>query len=182
MSRFYSFIIFLVMCLSARLFSQTAQERVRPTMHDLESKIQTELETHGERVLGEGAYRWSTRLDKISDCRAEFTVRITNAVGGTTVRTDNVRFSLGALETYGITSKKNGLELPCAGHEECIVTFSTCIKTTEDGITIDCTNTSRKREDSFLLQMDGDAAAFSRLEQTLRQAIGRCHEPADVRF
>ena len=178
MNRFYR-IIFVALCLTVRLF---AQAPARPAMHELESNIQAELESHGERVLGQEAYRWSTRLERISDCRAEFTVRETSNVGGTTVRTNSVRFSLGALETYGIILQKNGLELPCAGREKCILSSSTCTTKSTDGVVSDCTTVNRKREDSFLLQLDGDAAASSRLERVIRHAIGLCHEPAAVRF
>jgi hypothetical protein len=177
MSRSY-WISFVVPCLATLVLAQP----VRPTLRELEFNIQAELEAHGERVLGQEAYRWSTRLENISNCRAELTVQVTSNVGGNTVRTDRVRFSLGALEPYGIM-EKNWLELPCAGREECIFSSSsTCTKKTTEGVAIDCTTVSRKREDSFVLQLDGDAAASSRLEHGFRQAIELCHDPAAVTF
>jgi hypothetical protein len=39
------------------------------------SAIESELEGHGERVMGKEMIHWSTRLEKVEDCRAEFTVR-----------------------------------------------------------------------------------------------------------
>jgi hypothetical protein len=79
--------------------------------------------------------------------------------------------------------EKNWLELPCAGREECVFSSSsTCTKKTTEGVAIDCTTVSRKREDSFLLQHDGDAAASSRLERGFRQASELCHDPAAVTF
>ena len=172
----------LLPCLAALLLARPMREPARPALNDLESDIQAELESHGERVMGKEAYRWSTRLEKISDCRAELKVRVTSNLGDTVVRTDSVQFSLGALQTYGLELQKNWLVLPCAGHEKCISSISTCTKTTKGGIVVDCTTVSQKREESFSLQLDGDSAASSRLERAFRQAVNSCHEPTTVSF
>jgi hypothetical protein len=175
--------IALVMpCFAALLLAQAAQAQARPPIEELESQIRAELESHGERVLGKEAYHWSTRLETISECRAEFTVRVVNNVGEPVTRTDRVRFSLGALEPYEIEQQNNWLVLGCAGHEKCISSVSTCTKKTREGIVVDCTSAGEKREDSFTLQLDGDEGASSRLERAFRQAAKSCHEPAAVTF
>jgi hypothetical protein len=167
---------------AALLLAQPAREPDRPILQELQSDIQSELESHGDRVMGQEAYRWSTRLEGISDCRAELRVRATNRVGEKTVHEDSIRFSLGAIERYEIGWQKSWLALPCVGHEKCISTVSTCTKTTKDGIVVDCSSRSEKREESLSLQFDGDAAAASRLERDFRQAVELCHKAAPVGF
>ncbi len=169
-------------CLAALLLAQPVFEPARPAMGELQSNIQSELETHGDRVMGQDAYRWSTRLETISGCRAELRVRATNSVGEKVVHDDSIRFSLGAIERYEIGRQKNWLALPCVGHEKCISTISTCTKTTKDGIVINCSNSGRKQEESFSLQFDGDAGAASRLERDFRRAVELCREAAPAGF
>ena len=146
------------------------------------STIQVELESHGDRVLGHETYRWSTRLEKMVDCRAEFSVRVTSNFGESTVRVESVNFSLGALEPYGIAVQKSGLELPCAGREKCVFSTSTCSKTSKGGIVTDCATASQRREEYFALQFDGNAATAARLERAFREAANRCREPQGITF
>jgi hypothetical protein len=171
------------MFLAAVLSAQPAQESgSRAGLQDLAEKIEMELQSHGERALGNESLHWSTHLAKLEDCRAEFSVRLTNNVGEPTVRAESVNFSLGALDPYGIAPKKNWLELPCEGVEKCVFSTSTCSRTTKEGITIDCATASQRRVGSFLLQLDGDAAATSRLEEVFREAISLCRERQVVAF
>jgi hypothetical protein len=168
---------------AALLLAQTAGEaQPRVSLDKLAATIQTELDAHGERVLGHDVYHWSTRLEKIADCRAELSVRVASNVGEITVRTETVNFSLGALEPYSIGLQKNWLELPCAGGQKCIFSTTTCSRTTKDGMVIDCTTASQKKVDAFALQLDGDVAASSRLERAFRQAIDICRQPIPVTF
>lgn len=169
-------------CVAALLLAQPLHDPDRPVLRELATNIQSELESHGDRVMGQDAYRWSTRLETISGCRAEIKVRATNRIGEKIVHDDSIRFSLGAIERFEIGRQKSWLALPCAGHEKCITTVSTCTKTTKDGIVVDCSSRSEKREDSLSLQFDGDAGAASRLEQDFREAVELCHEAAPVSF
>lgn len=169
-------------CAAALLLAQPAREPDRPALRELESNIQSELESHGDRVMGHDAYRWSTRLETISGCRVELRVRATNSIGEKIVHEDSIRFSLGALERFEIGSQKNWLALPCVGHEKCISTVSICTKTTKDGIVVDCSSKSEKREESFSLQFDGDAGAASRLDRDFRRAVELCHEATPAGF
>jgi hypothetical protein len=181
MSRSF-WIAFALPCATALLLAQPLREPDRPAMRELESNIQSELESHGDRVMGHEGYRWSTRLETISGCRAELRVRATNSVGERTVHEDSIRFSLGAIERLEIGPEKNWLSLPCVGHEKCISTVSTCTKTTKDGIVVDCSSNGERREERFSLEFDGDAGAASRLDRDFRQAVKLCHEAAPVEF
>src|SRR5208282_1778503 len=110
-----------LLCLATPLLAQPAQEaKAGSELNELTATIQAELEVHGERVLGQDAYHWSTRLVGISDCRAEFSVRVSNNVGEPTARTESVTFSLGALDRTGIDVNKKWLELPCLARQNCI--------------------------------------------------------------
>ncbi len=153
-------------------------------MENLTAAIQAELDNHGDRVVDHGLFGWSTRLNKIEMCRAELSVRVTNTNNKdeTSVRTETVNFSLGAIEPYEFQLEKNYLELPCARHEKCVSSSATCISTTKGGIVIDCATQSRKRTESLLLEFDGDVAAAARLEQDFRQAVDFCHELEPVTF
>jgi len=151
-------------------------------MENLAAAIQAELGSHGDRVLGNGLYGWSTRLNKIDGCRAELSVRVTNNKEESSVRTETVNFSLGDIEPHDVELQKNRLELPCARKEECIFSTSTCSATTKSGIVIDCATSSQKRVKSFTLELDGDVAAASRLEKTFRQAVDLCHAQQSVTF
>jgi hypothetical protein len=169
--------------LTALLFAQPAEESSpRASFNELAATIQKELASHGERVLGQETYRWSTRLEKMEDCRVELSVRVTNHFGDATARTESVNFSLGALEPYRIELKKSWLELPCAGREKCIYSTSTCSRKSKDGIVTDCASASPKRIESFSLEFDGDAASASRLEQAFHQAVDLCRAPKAVTF
>jgi len=178
-----SLLVFVLFCLSALALAQRSVEVIsRPSLERLAATIQAELQSHGERVLGHGAYRWSTRLGKIENCRAELTVRVDNNVGEASVRTETVEFSVGALEPYAMDLQKGWLELPCANREKCIFSTSTCSGKSKDGIVIDCGTASQKRVDSFRLEYDGDVASASRLQRAFRQAINLCRAPKPVTF
>ncbi len=172
----------VLLSFTALMRAQSAQESSRPSMANLTATIQAELESHGDRVLGKGLYGWSTRLNKIEECRAELSVRVTSNTGEATVRTETVNFSLAAIEPNGIELQKNWLALPCAGKEKCIFSTSTCSTKTKDGIVIDCATPSQKRVDALELEFDGDVAAASRLERAFRQAIDLCRTPKPVTF
>jgi hypothetical protein len=163
--------------------ARAAQETApKPDLHEYESNIRVGLEGHGERVLGPAAYHWSTRLEKIANCRAELKVTVTSNMGDPTVRTDRVSFSLGALDSRKLDVQKNWLVLPCAAREKCISTISSCTTTTKDGFVIDCTSMSQTRDDAYSLQLDGDAAASTRLKEAFHEAIDICRTPTGVTF
>jgi hypothetical protein len=173
----------MLVFLAGLLSAQPAQEsNPRASMQELSAAIQTELENHGDRVLGTDIYRWSTRLRRITDCRAEFSIRVTDRLGSTTVHNDDVHFSLGAIEPTNIDRQKNWLALSCAGRQKCFLFNSTCSKKTKDGIVIDCATASQKREDSLSLNLDGDAAAALRLERAFHEAVDLCRTPKTVIF
>lgn len=174
---------FVLLSLTAPLFAQPAPEASSsPSIEALAVAIQSEFESHGDRVLSNGLYGWSTRLNKIEACRAEFSVRVTNTVGETSIHTETVSFSLGAIEPYGMQLKKYRLELPCTGGAKCIFSTSTCSATTKGGIVTDCATPSQKRVDSIALELDGDDAAASRLERAFHQAVDLCRTPKPVTF
>ncbi len=176
----------VVLCLAGLLFARPADPAdevpMRPPMQKLMAAIQTELQSHGDYVLGKGLYGWSTRLDKIENCRAELTVRVANNTGEALVNTESVDFSLGAIEPYSIELKKNYLELPCAANQNCIFSTSTCSKKSKDGIVIDCATASQKRVGAFRLEFDGDVESAARLEKNFRQAVELCRAPKSVSF
>jgi hypothetical protein len=145
--------------------------------------IRTELETHGERVLGKETYRWSTRLESIEDCRAHFSVRVTSNLDEAIVHVESVTFSLGALDQYGIEMQQNHwLQLPCVSGQSCVISTSTCTRKSKDGIVIDCSTPSQKQASSFSLQLDGNAESAERLQRVLRQAVDACRQPTRVTF
>lgn len=154
----------------------------RASLKTVEMAIQTELEGHGERILGKELYHWSTRLEKIENCRAEISVRLANNLAEPTVHVESVSFSLGALEPYGIEMQKHYLQLPCAEQQKCIFSTSTCSRKTASGIVIDCTTPSQSRIHAFALQFDGDAGSAQRLQQAFRQAVESCRQPSLVTF
>jgi hypothetical protein len=154
----------------------------RASLKTVAQAIQTELEGHGERIMGKDAYHWSTRLEKVEDCRAEFTVRITNNLADPTVHVESVSFSLGALDPYGIQMQKHWLQLPCAEREQCIFSTSTCSRKSANGVETDCTTASQNRVDAFALQFDGDADSAQRLQMAFRQAAESCRQPNRVTF
>jgi hypothetical protein len=155
----------------------------RASLKTVVQAIQLELESHGERVMGKDTYHWSTRLEKFEDCRADFTVRITNNLGDPTVHVESIHLSLGAIEPYGIEiQQKHWLQLPCLGGDDCIVTLATCKQTNADGIVTDCSTPSQKRMAAFSLQLDGDADSAQRLQAEFRQAALACSQPSSVTF
>jgi hypothetical protein len=154
-----------------------------PSFTALTASIRTELETHGERVLGNDLYHWSTRLAKIEGCRAEFSVRLTNNLSESTVTVETVNFSLGALDPIATAiEQKHWVQLSCRNRESCVTSISVCSRRSKDGIIIDCTTPSEKRTNAFSLQLDSDAAAGERLKQDLLQAIDACSQPSRVSF
>ena len=153
------------------------------SMRTVAASIRTELEAHGERVMGKDVFHWSTRLEKIEGCHAEFSVRVANNLADATLRVESVNFSLGVLDPYGIEMQQNHwLSLPCRGGQSCIFSTSTCTQKSKDGIVIDCTTSSEKRVDAFSLQLDGDADSAQRLQLALREAVSACRLPTRVTF
>lgn len=185
----------MVLGVAAVLAAQSAQPATpknepksdpKNELDELASRIGAELEVHGERVLGREAMRWSTRLEGISDCRAVFSVRVSNNVGESTVgeptvRTESVNFSLGAIDRKGIDPHMGWMVMPCLGKKECVVSSETCSKTSKSGIVIDCTTASQQRSISFDLHVDNQAAAL-RLAPMIKQAIDICRAPVGVTF
>lgn len=172
------------LALTALLFAQPDQKTSsRPAIENLATSIQHELDSHGDRVLGHGLYSWSTRLNKIDDCRAELSVQVTNNnAEDTSISTETVSFSLGAIESYKVELLPNRLELPCAHEGMCISSTSTCSAKTKSGIVIDCASPAQKQTPSFTLEFDGDVDAASQLKSAFREAIDLCHAPAPVTF
>jgi hypothetical protein len=176
-------LVFILPAFATLLLAQSAQEESsHAELQAISTAIHSEIEAHGERVLGNETYRWSTRLEKMANCRVELSVRVTSNFAEETVRTENVNFSLGAIEPYSIEIQKNWLQLPCAASEKCILSTSTCTKKTKEGIVIDCTTSTQARTGAFSLQLDGDAPAAQRLERAFRQAVNLCRAPASVTF
>lgn len=172
------------LALSALLLAQPHPEASpRSSIESLASAIQSELESHGNRVLGDGLYSWSTRLNKIDGCRAELLVQVQyNRDEEVTFRSETVTFALGAIEPYDMDLQKNWLDLPCAHKDMCIFSTSTCSTRTRSGVVMDCAAQSGKRAESFRLEFDGDDAAAARLEKSFRQAVDLCHVPEPVTF
>lgn len=168
--------------LTALLFAQPAEEASSRSFAQLASVIQIELEGHGDRMLGRDAYHWSTRLEKMEDCRAEFSVRVVDNFAEDTTRTETIQFSLGALDPYSIDLQKSYLLLNCNGKQNCVYSTSTCSRKNKDGIVTDCASASPKRLPSFTLEFDGDATSAARLEQAVRQAVDVCRAPKAVTF
>jgi hypothetical protein len=154
----------------------------RASVKTVASAIESELQGHGERVMGKEMIHWSTRLEKVEDCRAEFTLRTISNLADATVRVESVSFSLGALYPYGIEMQKHWLQLPCADRNQCIFSTSTCSQKSAAGIVTDCGTASQKRVDSFALQLDGDAASAQRLQAAFRAAVDSCRQPSRVTF
>jgi len=179
-----SLIISIVLISLAGLsLAQTPEESSsRASLKTVADSIQTELESHGERIMGKDIYHWSTRLVNVEGCRAEFSVRLTNNLNDPTVHIESVKFSLGALDPYGIEMQKHWLQLPCAESDPCIVSTVTCSQTSADGIVTDCTTASQKRIDAFSVQFDGDPASAQRLLLAFRRAAETCRQPSLVTF
>jgi hypothetical protein len=154
----------------------------RASLKTLAAAIETELEGHGERVMGKELYHWNTRLEKIEDCRAELSIHLTTNTADSTVHVEAVNFSLGALDPYGIQIQEHYLQLPCAAGEPCIFSTSTCSRKSPDGIVIDCTTANQKRVDVFAVQFDGDADSGQRLQLAFHQAAASCRQPTQVTF
>jgi hypothetical protein len=182
MKRLFLLVLIIPTLATLSLAQSTQDSHPRAGLQALSATIRTELESHGERMLGQETYRWSTRLEKMANCRVELSVRIASKLAEETVRTESVNFSLGAIELSTIELQKNWLQLPCTAREKCILSTSTCSRKTKEGFVIDCTTTTQARADTFALQLDGDAAAGIRLDKAFRQAVDLCREPASVTF
>ena len=178
-----SILIAVLLSVTGLGVAQPVEEAVnRASVKTVAAAIENELQGHGDRVMGKDVLHWSTRLEKVEDCRAEFTVRTTSNLADSTVRVESVSFSLGALDPYGIGIQKHWLQLPCAEQGQCIFSTSTCRQTSADGIVTDCGTASQKRVDNFALQFDGDADSARRLEAAFRQAVESCRQPTLVTF
>ncbi len=169
-------------CAITLLAQPTPEAAPRASFTQLAETIQAELESHGERAIGHDAYRWSTRLQKVNGCRAEFSVQVTSNYKEAIVQTESISFSLGALQSHSIVLRKNWIELICAGGSKCVYSTSTCFSKSKDGILTDCTSTAQKHAESFFVHYDGDAAAASRMETAFRQYIDLCREAQAVIF
>lgn len=177
-------IAFVLLALTGLTLANPAPEAASsPAPTNVAMAIRTELESHGDRVMGRELYRWTTRLEGIEGCRAQFTVRIANNLSDNTVHVENISFSLGAVDEYSIEIKQNHwLQIPCAPGQNCIFSTSTCTRRSKDGIEIDCSTPSQKLADAFSLQMDGNPEAAERLQTFLRQAVDACTQPKRVTF
>src|SRR6266480_4534020 len=123
----------LMLFLSSFSPASPMEEAVSSSLTTVTASIRTELEAHGERVMGKDLYHWSTRLERIEGCRAEFSVRLTNRLADATMHIESVNFSLGALDPYGIEmQQKHWLQLPCMGGQSCVISTSTCTQMSKE--------------------------------------------------
>lgn len=176
-------IAIVLISLSGLSLARSAEETPsRASIKMAAAAIETELEGHGERVMGKELYHWNTRLEKIEDCRAELSIHLTTITANSTIHVETVNFSLGALDPYDIQIQEHYLQLPCAAGEPCIFSTSTCSRKSPDGIVIDCTTANQKRVDVFAVQFDGDADSGQRLQLAFRQAAEACRQPTQVTF
>jgi hypothetical protein len=178
-----SILIAILLTCTGLCLAQPVESAHRASVKTVAAAIGSELESHGERVMGKEMIHWSTRLEKVEDCRAEFTVRTTSRLGDSTVRVESVSFSLGALDPYGIEmQQKHWLQLPCTDQRQCVFSTTTCSQKSAGGIVTDCGTANQKRVDTFALQLEGDADSAQRLEAAFRQAIESCQQPDRVTF
>jgi len=145
-------------------------------------EIETELDGHGERTMGKDTLHWSTRLEKVEDCRAELTVRTSLNLGDPTERVETVSFSLGALDPYAIGMEKHWLQLPCFDRNPCFFSTTTCSQKSANGVVTDCGTASQKRVDTLALEFDGDADSAQRLQAAFHQVVESCQQPSRVTF
>jgi hypothetical protein len=154
----------------------------RAGLANIESGIQGELKSHGDRVIGNEAIHWTTRLEGIDGCRASISVRTVTNYGEPTVRVEKSSFSLGAINPYNIDVQKNWVVLYCFNGEKCIFSTTNCATTRRDGVALDCTPASGRFSDSLKVNFDGDAASGTRLQQSFRRAVDLCRESQPVAF
>jgi hypothetical protein len=126
--------------------------------------------------------QWSTRLQRIADCRASFTVRTSTNYREPSVRLDQLSFSLATVNPYRIDVQKNWLDLACLNGEKCFFSTSTCVENRRDGLNIDCTSASHKRSETMRINFDGDSASASRLQRAFQKAIELCRESQSISF
>jgi hypothetical protein len=162
---------------SAQSFARTSDA----TLRNASVAIQTELESHGSRVMGNDAYSWQTRLENLDGCRVEFSVRTVNNVVDPTVSVETVSFSLGAVDPYSIAFQKHWLQLSCM-NEDCIYSTTKCMRRSADGTTIDCSTPNQKWARGFALEMDGNEASALRMQKALYLAVQSCRRPTQVSF
>jgi hypothetical protein len=169
------FVVLGALCLA----SAWARQLNEPDeLRALEASIRGQLEQHGERVMGKDAYRWSTRLDTLSACRATLVETVTINVDELITRRNEVTVPLGKIGQSRIEPDNNWLVLICLEHERCIFIDSTCTKTTKQGFTVDCSSPGGARQEELHLQLDRSASAAKQLERDFRRAIELCQAPA----
>ncbi|MDR3764924.1 MAG: hypothetical protein P4M01_12605 [Acidobacteriota bacterium] len=149
-------------------------------IHELETNIQSRLEQHGDRVMGQNTLRWSTRLDSLDRCRAVMTVREETAMGDRTVREERVNISLGRISWINMDQSKKWITVPCQSADRCITTQATCTKTTREGVTVDCSTPGARQNAEFRLQWDGSETAGRLLERDLQRAVALCRAPVET--
>ena len=171
--RWVAAVVLTAACLGPGAAAQSPSDEVR----DLESSIQSKLEKHGERVLGQNAYHWTTRLDSLDQCRAVMTVREVTSLGERTVREEQVNISLGRITWVAMDENKKWINVPCQSWDRCVSVRATCTKTTKDGITVDCSSPGVKQDAAFRLQWDGSEEAGRQMERDLRRAVELCRTP-----
>jgi hypothetical protein len=170
-----------VLALAGMLPAQSIANTSDATLRNASLAIESELETHGGRMMGKDAYSWSTRLEKLDGCRMELSVRTVNHVTDPAVSIETVSFSLGALDPYSMDIQKHWLQISCMS-EDCIYSTTKCSRRSPDGVVADCTTPNQKWAHGFALEMDGDPASAQRLAQDFQEAVLDCRRPTQVSF
>lgn len=155
-------VVLAAACLGPGVAAQTPSDEVL----DLKTSIQSKLEKHGDRVIGQNVYHWTTRLESLDQCRAIMTVREETMMGERTVREEQVNISLGRITWVAMDEHKKWINVPCLAWDRCISVRATCTKTTKDGITVDCSSPGIKQDATFRLQWDGSKRPGGRWSAT----------------
>lgn len=168
----------LPVLLAAVFSTGAAAQSTGDEIRTLESNIQSGLEKHGERTIGQNILHWKTRLESLSQCSAVLSVREETMMGDRIVRQQQVSISLSRVTWISLDERKHWITVPCQSPERCVTTASTCTKTTKEGITVDCSSPGVKQEGEFRLQWDGAEEAGRLMERDLRRAVQLCRAPA----
>ena len=154
----------------------------RASVKTVAAAIENELQGHGERVMGKELIHWTTRLEKVEDCRAEFTVRTANNLGDSTVRRGERQLLAGRAGPVRDRIRSTGCNCPAPNRTSASSRPRPAARNRPDGVVTDCGTASQKRADSFALQFDGDAESAQRLEAAFREAVESCRQPSLVTF
>jgi hypothetical protein len=130
--------------------------------------------------MGNGVIHWTTRVGEANGCILQLQVHTTMKLRDKWEKEESIRFPIGALEKFSLTSDAHSLSVECREREKCVQYSVKCERLGENGTVVDCSESHRQSMAYLYINAGQDNGAA--LLQSFERAISQCRSPQFAGF